>query len=93
MIEVNGDCLSVSVPMTMANATALEAKGMALLPASSGVVELQAVRELDSSALAVIFSWQRAAKLAGREVKIAHAPESLLSLAALYDVTELLSLV
>lgn len=92
MIEANGDCLSVTVPMTLANASALEEKGLALLPTSSGVVELQGVAELDSSALAVIFAWQRAAKAAGREVRIAHPPESLLSLAALYDVADLLPL-
>jgi phospholipid transport system transporter-binding protein len=93
MIEVNGEVLSVTVPMTLGNATALEEKGLALLPASSGVVELQGVSELDSSALAVIFSWQRAAKAAGREVRIAHAPASLLSLAALYDVADQLTLI
>lgn len=92
MIEVNGDCLRVTVPMTLANAAALEEKGLALLPASSGVIELQGVDELDSSSLAVVFSWQRAAKAAGREVRIAHPPAGLLSLAALYDVADLLPL-
>jgi len=92
MIEVADDRLRVTVPMTMANATALEARGLAFLAAAGGVVELAEVRELDSSALAVIFSWQRAAALAGKEVRIAHAPENLLSLAALYGVADLLPL-
>lgn len=92
MIEVAGDRLRVTVPMTLSNARVLEERGLALLSASVGVVELADVDELDSSALAVIFSWQRAAEQAGREVRIAHVPESLLSMAALYGVADQLLL-
>ncbi len=92
MIEVAGERLRVTVPMTMANAKELEARGLSFVAAAGGIVELADVSRLDSSALAVIFSWQRAAALAGKEVHIAHAPESLLSLAALYGVADLLPL-
>jgi phospholipid transport system transporter-binding protein len=47
---------------------------------------------VDSSGLTVVFGWVRAAKAQGRTVRISHPPQNLLSLAALYGVTELLPL-
>ena len=91
MIEVQGDRLSVRVPMTMERATALLNAGAAAFPASGdAVIDLAAVKELDSSALAVVFGWQRLARARGASVSISNAPESLLTLAQVYGVADLL---
>lgn len=54
--------------------------------------DLSGVSEVDSSGLAVIFGWQRAAQEQGKTVRVANAPANLLSLAELYGVSALLPL-
>lgn len=91
MISVVGDQLTVSGPMTMAAAAVLTSEGAAALgEASKPLFDLSAVTELDSSSLAVVFAWMRAAKLAGKSISILNAPPGLLSLAAVYGVADLL---
>lgn len=94
MIRNAGDRLEVCGAMTLAVATALLVQGSdALKPgASMTLFDLKAVEAVDSSALAVIFGWLRAAKQQGKQLAILNAPQDLLSLAALYGVTELLPL-
>ena len=93
MIRQVADRLVVELPMNQETATGLLAAGKALL-VEGGVTlfDLAEVTEADSSALALLFAWQRAAKLKGGSVRIAHPPASLLSLAELYDLTDLLPL-
>ncbi|RTL30037.1 MAG: STAS domain-containing protein, partial [Rhodocyclaceae bacterium] len=43
-------------------------------------------------ALALLLSWQRSARAAGRQLSIDRAPVALVSLASLYDVDSILSL-
>jgi phospholipid transport system transporter-binding protein len=88
MIRVVGDCAEVSGPMTQSNAAALLAKGEAAIAANTAVFDLAAVTEMDSSGLAVVFGWTRAAKAAGKALR--HLPQNLLSLAAVYGVADLL---
>ena len=91
MISVAGDQLAVSGPMTMAEAGVLASEGEAALSeASKPAFDLSAVTELDSSSLAVVFAWMRAAKLAGKSISILNAPPGLLSLAEVYGVADLL---
>lgn len=92
MIRNAGDRLEVSGPMTLPGATALLAAGNAALANGETVFDLKAVDAVDSSSLAVIFGWLRKAKEQGKTVRIVHPPQDLLSLAALYGVTELLPL-
>lgn len=95
MIQIAGDQADVSGPMTIVVAAALTAEGSAALSgelASSNrpAFNLAAVTELDSSALAIIFAWMRVAKAAGKSINIVNPPPSLLSLAAVYGVADLL---
>ena len=56
------------------------------------VVDLAAVTEVDSSALSLLFEWQRAARSAQQlQISFRNLPESLKSLAALYGVAELIA--
>jgi len=90
MIRIAGDSVEVSGPMTMADAAALLAEGEAAIASSASTFDLAAVTEMDSSCLAVVFGWMRAAKAAGKSLRLVNLPPNLLSLAAVYDVADLL---
>lgn len=95
MIEQSGDRLRVTVPMVIANASALLEAGRKFLQAApqAGVVfDLSAVVEADSSALAVIFAWLRTARERGATLCISNPPASMISLAGLYGVSDFLPL-
>lgn len=90
MIRITGDCAEVSGPMTLSGATALLAEGEAAIAANASAFDLAAVTEMDSSCLAVVFGWTRAASAAGKTLRLVNLPQSLLSLAAVYGVADLL---
>ena len=92
MINDAGGVLQVSGAMTLRDAVGLLAEGNAALKSAETVFDLAAVETVDSSAIAVIFGWLRAAKEQGRTVRIVHPPQDLLSLADVYGVSELLPL-
>jgi phospholipid transport system transporter-binding protein len=90
MIRVAGDCAEVSGPMTLPGASALLAEGEAAIAANASAFDLAAVTEMDSSCLAVVFGWTRAANAAGKTLRLLNLPQNLLSLAAVYGVADLL---
>jgi phospholipid transport system transporter-binding protein len=92
MIEVVGNQLRVNVSMVMATAAALKAQGMSALAGNVATVDLAEVRDADSSAVAVLLAWVRAAEARGGTISIVNVPDSIRSLAALYGVAELLPL-
>ncbi|MBI4740891.1 MAG: STAS domain-containing protein [Betaproteobacteria bacterium] len=96
MIENTGGSLRVTAPMVIANASALLEAGRSFLQATATgglVVDLAAVEEADSSALTVVFAWLRSARARGASLRIANPPAGMLSLAALYGVSDFLPLV
>ena len=90
MIRIAGDSVEVSGPMTMSGAAVLLAEGEAAIAANASTFDLAAVTDMDSSCLAVVFGWMRAATAAGRSLRLMNPPQNLLSLAAVYDVADLL---
>ncbi len=90
MMRDLGDRLEVSGAMTVPVAAGLLAEGSALLSRPETVFDLAGVTEVDSSGLAVVFGWQRAAKRAGKTIRIANPPQNLGSLADVYGVRDLL---
>lgn len=90
MIRVEGERLYVSGPATLATAAQLLAEARGPLEAGVRAVDLGEVTELDSSLLAVLFAWLRAAKQRERPLSLARLPADLTSLAQLYGVAELL---
>lgn len=92
MIRPSGDRLEVEAAMTLANAAALLEEGKKLLGREETVFDLARVDSVDSSALAVVFGWQREAAGARRAIRIVNPPQDLLSLAQMYGVAELLPL-
>ena len=71
-------------------AVVLEATRQMPLPAS-GVVDLHALTQADSAALAIVMALRRRAAAEGRTLSIAGLPATLRSLAVVYGVEELLA--
>lgn len=92
MIRETGDRVEVSGAMTLDEARALLAEGERFLTRTDNVFDLSAVTDVDSSGLAVVFGWQRSALQRGKSMRVANPPQSLLSLAGVYGVGELLPL-
>lgn len=90
MIRVEGERLYVSGPATLGTAARLLEEARAPLAGGVRAVDLGEVTELDSSLLAVLFAWMRAAREQGRDLALQRVPPDLKSLAQLYGVAELL---
>ena len=82
--------------MLIGNASALLDTGRSFLhradSAQALTLDLAAVEETDSSALSVIFGLLRTARERGLTLRVAQAPVSMLSQAALYGVSDSLPL-
>jgi phospholipid transport system transporter-binding protein len=92
VIRRDGRKMTVSGPVTLANAAAVLAAGRQHLAEGVKSVDLGEVSELDSTLLALAFAWLRDARAAKRELTFVNLPEALQTLARLYGVEELLPL-
>ena len=92
MIRREGPKITLSGPVTLANAARVLEEGRQHLADGAGTVDFGEVTEMDSAALALALAWLREARAAKREVTFANPPEALRTLARLYGVEELLSL-
>jgi len=90
MMRREGDRVFLSGPVTLANVADVLRQGCDELRAGVRTIDLGEVTELDSSLLAALFAWMRAAKADGGEVVFANLPEGLLTVAQLYGVADLL---
>jgi phospholipid transport system transporter-binding protein len=91
MIQREGETLSVSGPVTLANVGQVLKDGYAGIRAGAAAVDLSGVTELDSSLLAMLLAWLREAARLGRTLRFANLPEGLTTIARLYGVVGLLS--
>ena len=66
--------------------------GLSRIAAGADEVDCAALKHFDSSALAVLLAWTRAARARGGALAIVNLPVGLASLARVYGVDELLSL-
>ena len=95
MIEKIDNGLRITGPVLIADAVALLETGRGLLKGIDSReirVDLSAVEETDSSALAVLFGWLRGAQEQGKTLRFFSPPASMISLASLYSVSETLPL-
>ncbi len=76
--------------LNVQNATAALGQGLAAIQAGATVFDLVRVKAADSSAVAVLLAWKRAARKAGTALTYINLPDGLQSLAALYGVDTLL---
>lgn len=91
-IEASAAGSTVNGSMTMDHAATLLAQGVEALTQGRTTFDLSGVTEIDSSGLAVLFGWQRAAQASGKSIAIVNPPHNLKSLADVYDVSGLLPL-
>jgi phospholipid transport system transporter-binding protein len=95
MIEKKDHRYVVVVPMLIANAQGLLQAGRVLLGSETAVevtIDLDQVNDADSSALGVLFGLLRTAETCGKRISVANPPPGLISLAALYGVSDALPL-
>lgn len=91
-IQPVGGGLAVSGNMTLETAAALLVSGVTALEKGEPRFDLSSVADIDSSGLAVLFGWLRAARARGLALSIVNPPRNLISLAEMYGVSELLPL-
>ena len=77
--------------MLNVNATSLLQAGEAAIQAGDPCFDLSSVHRCDSSAVALLLAWQRAARARGRPLVLRGVPASLHSLATLYGVDSLVA--
>lgn len=87
MLSREGDQLKVEGPLTIDSVAAVL---NASTPMLDGVtqVDLSGVTEVDSAAVGLLLEWRR--QRAGTQLRFAHLPAALISLAELYGVVDLI---
>ena len=78
--------------LTNRNAAAVLRDGLSRVHQGDVSVDCSALTQVDSSAVAVLLAWQRAAAQKGQSLKLAGVSPQLQSLASLYGVEGLLGL-
>lgn len=81
---------SPSLVLTIASARTALAEGLAAIDAGQTEFDLSGLTSVDSASVAILLAWQRAAQERGARLQFLNPPASLLSLAGLYGVRELL---
>ena len=92
MIRREGRRITLSGPVTLANAARVLDEGRQHFAEGVRTVDMSEVTELDSALLALALAWLRDARQAKRELSFANVPEALQTLSQLYGVENLLSL-
>ncbi|MEM5404998.1 MULTISPECIES: STAS domain-containing protein [Paraburkholderia] len=81
---------AIGANLTHESAKAALSAGFAQISAGATVVDCAALTQFDSSALAVLIAWQRAARERGASLAVLNMPPALASLARAYGVDSLL---
>ena len=92
MIRQEAGRLFVEGRATHESVPALLSEGRGLMGPGEATVDFSGVTEADSSALALMLEWTRAAARCGGRVRFCNVPAGLASLAELYGVAGLLPL-
>lgn len=90
MISRDGNLLRITSAMTMETVGALLETGAAVIGNNDAEFDLSAVPEVDSAALSLMFEWMRRAAARNQKIFFFNLPHSLVSLAALYGVLEMI---
>jgi phospholipid transport system transporter-binding protein len=78
--------------LTLAEARAALSAGLQAIAGGQTEIDLARMSTVDSSAVATLLAWKRAAAARNAPLALRNAPASLRSLAQLYGVAELLQL-
>ncbi|MDY7540179.1 STAS domain-containing protein [Undibacterium sp. RTI2.1] len=77
--------------LSLQNAVSVAQSGLSAISQGETEFDLSALVVVDSAAVAVMLDWQRAASLKNKTIHFKSIPSNLLSLIALYGMSELLS--
>lgn len=86
-----GDRLLLEGPLGIETVPAVLPQASAACRDGVRVIDLHAVSEVDSAALALAVELLREARAAGREIAFANVPQAMQKLARLYAVSDLIS--
>ena len=78
--------------LSLRNAVIATEAGLQAIAAGADSIDLSALKTVDSSAVAVLLAWLRAAQAEQRELTFIGAPANLLSLISLYGFDDVLPL-
>jgi phospholipid transport system transporter-binding protein len=81
----------ISGPLTMDTVADLLAASRSLAMPQPGTIALDRVDRVDSAAVALLLAWKRRGADEGAPLQFSAVPQSLLSLAQLYGVKEMLT--
>jgi len=90
-LQAVGDRWAVAGPLTMDSVAGLLDASRSLALPRAGVVDLGLVNRVDSAGVAVLLAWKRRAAVEGAPLQFASVPASMMSLAMLYGVEDMLS--
>jgi len=90
MISKQGERYLIEGPLTLAGVTALLAEGSRSFEGTPVVVDFSGVTEADSSAISLMLEWTRRMHGGNRQIFFANLGESLVSIANLYGVKDLI---
>jgi len=90
VIRREGDRLVVAGSVLIANVLQWREQGLREIDRDGMVVDLGGLEEADSSAISLLFEWQREARARGFALRFANLPENLRSLAEVYGVLDLI---
>jgi len=90
VIARNGATLTLSGPVTLENVGDVLEEGLQQIREGVRTVDLGGVTELDSSLLAMLLAWLRAARQRESEIAFVNLPQGLETIARLYGVDGLL---
>jgi len=85
-----GQTLLLENDLTLEHASRLLTQGSDEIANGARVVDFAHAGKVDSSALSLMLAWRRRALAAGRTIEFRNVPDSLISLANLYGVGELI---
>ena len=91
MLTFDNNQLKITGAVIIDSVRTLLEGGRGYCVANDVTLDFSGVDEVDSSALALILEYRRAAESAGKRVSVSNLPASLESLADLYGVTDLIA--
>ena len=91
-IQESGGGLRICGPLRFDSVATLREAGIRLIRDGARVVDLGAVERADSSALALLMEWERAAAGVGGSLKFVSVPEQLRQIASLSEMDQVLDL-
>ncbi|MGN6652924.1 STAS domain-containing protein [Trinickia sp.] len=80
---------AIGATLTHASASSALAAGLARIEAGATAVDCAQLTQFDSSALAVLLAWRRAAQARGNALAVLNVPAGLASLAQVYGIDAL----